>query len=94
MGGYGVLMFRPVKAQWLSQRAKERQPKNGEISNSFHGMIYLVDTAENRIVLDIGCYAGLSALAFYEGTKESQAQVKLPSSPPPASFHLLISDAG
>ena len=28
-------------------------------------------------VLDIGCYTGLSALAFFEGTKRTNAEVSI-----------------
>lgn len=33
--------------------------------------------SHHSAVLDIGCYTGLSAIAWYEGTRETQAQVVL-----------------
>lgn len=41
-------------------------------------------------VLDIGCYTGLSALAWYEGTREIQAEVLYFVSIVPANCDLVI----
>jgi hypothetical protein len=54
--------------------AKNMQPKSGKISPLPPPRLKLTVYIE---VLDIGCYTGLSSMAWYEGTKETGAQVLL-----------------
>lgn len=55
----------------MVQRARDKQVKKGM---SIH-LFGIGETNYRFSVLDIGCYTGLSALAWYEGTRETKAEV-------------------
>lgn len=70
----------------MLQRAKEKKPQRGKhIDDSIN---YTRSHLEENVripgnilkyacsVLDIGCYTGLSAIAWYEGTRSTSAQVR------------------
>ena len=56
----------------MQQEAKTKQAKRSRIYLHIGRLL-----ADDRAVLDIGCYTGLSALAWYEGTKDTQAKVTI-----------------
>lgn len=72
---------------WMKQKAREHSAKKGN-SPSKHAFRTILFTPGT--VLDIGCYTGLSALAWYEGTREIQAEVLYFVSIVPANCDLLI----
>lgn len=38
-------------------------------------MVFLAQDRKPKRILEIGCYSGYSALAWYEGTKDTQAEI-------------------
>ncbi|POR34440.1 Uncharacterized protein TPAR_05378 [Tolypocladium paradoxum] len=56
---------------------------DGDRSSSLPQAQWMMDLAKKvrpHRVLDIGCYTGLSAIAWHEGTAETEAMVRRPSS--------------
>ena len=49
-----------------------------------------VTHSDHLVVLDIGCYTGLSALAWYEGTRKSGAHVSGSSRPQSSELNIQI----
>ena len=45
------------------------------ISSKGQWMIFTAQDRRPKRILEIGCYSGYSALAWYEGTKETQAEI-------------------
>ena len=56
----------------MQQQANRKQARRSLIHLPIGQLI-----ADDRAVLDIGCYTGLSALAWYEGSKDTGAKVTI-----------------
>ena len=67
-----------LQGAWMIFTAKDRKPKRGKKHKytPFSGSFFFADTSvQPQPVLEIGCFSGYSALAWYEGTKETQAEI-------------------
>ncbi|MCJ1360923.1 hypothetical protein MMC16_000018 [Acarospora aff. strigata] len=58
---------------WTSKSFKDADKMSSHIQGAW--MIFMAEDRKARRILEIGCYSGYSALAWYEGTKSTKAEI-------------------